>query len=125
MSLGEQLTRLGLHWKAGQLIQDGIDDTFTTLDCTGNNSQANAAQIVVSVNTLNAGATTNSARLPDVTTYTRNYCVVRNGASGNNAYLFPSSGQSILGLGANNGLTMASSTAKAFFKQATGWIMVG
>lgn len=25
MSLGEQLTRLGIHWKAGQLIADAID----------------------------------------------------------------------------------------------------
>lgn len=104
-----------------EFLGDSQDAFITAL---GNASQANAYQIIASINYITVvTAGNNSLKLPLVSTYKNSYCILRNDDAGDDANVYPNTDDIINTLAANAAITLTHGTAMIFFKiNANRWI---
>lgn len=107
------------------VISNGVEGNFNALTATGNNSQANAYQIIANYNVFTTvTSTNNSARLPLALSDSNGFYVVQNADSADSINLFPNTGDNFLGLSANTRIVIpAGHTANVYKQSDTSWLV--
>lgn len=107
------------------VISNGAEGNFDALSAAGNNSQANAYQLIANYNrftTVTAGSA-DSVKLPLAISDPNGLYIVQNaGAASIN--LFPATGDNFLGLAANTKMTVPTGCTANIVKQSnTSWLV--
>ncbi len=120
-----ELKYLAIDAKHLGFIVNGNEGNFDALTATGNNSQANAYQIIANVNQFTTvTSTNNSCKLPQALGIPNGEYIIRNADSADNLYLFPFLGDSFNELATNTAITIFPGvTVSAQKIDATKWIV--
>lgn len=98
-------------------VTDGAEGIFSSLTAAGNNSQANAYQIIGNINQFTTvTSTNNSAKLPTALSSANGQIIIRNSDSADSINLFPATGDSLNNLAVNTPIQISPNSAVICFK---------